>query len=182
MTLYCGKQIQRCFTEAWQPPRPVFSVSGTDVPSSSCSRHLPISNKQISGRCKHRESNSINNGARLFLPPERSGKLRSAPRIAPERTQLFSLSGALKSISDYRVRGGMGKSGARKLPVIWRLKAIGGGDGSGCNQGVGRPSAYDCEEHDGYLRVAPISSRGLLSSQQNSQTKNSKLSQPEIGI
>lgn len=92
----------------------------------------------------------------------------SAPHIAPERTQLFFLSGALKSISDYRLRGGMEKSGTRKLPVIWQLKAIARGDGSGCNQGVWRPSAYDREEHDGYLRVTSISSRRLLSSQQNS--------------
>lgn len=31
----------------------------------------------------------------------------SAPRVAPEQTQLFFLSAALKSISDYRLRGGM---------------------------------------------------------------------------
>lgn len=65
--------------------RPVFS---TDVPSSSCSRHLPISHKQISRRCKHRESNSINNRRACFS--RWSVQESSAPHIEPERTQLFS--------------------------------------------------------------------------------------------
>lgn len=76
-----------CDTLLWQLHRPVFSVSSTDVPSSSCSRHLPISNKQISRRCKHRESNSINNGRACFS--RWSAQESSAPNTAPERTQLF---------------------------------------------------------------------------------------------
>lgn len=84
VTLYGENQIQRRFTEAWQLHRPVFS---TDVPSSSCSRHLPISHKQISRRCKHRESNSINNRRACFS--RWSVRESSAPHIEPERTQLF---------------------------------------------------------------------------------------------
>lgn len=42
---------------------------------------------------------------------------------------------------------------------------------------------YDCEEeHDSYLRVTSISSYRLLSSQQNSKTENTKVSQAEIGV
>lgn len=40
-----------------------------------------------------------------------------------------------------------GKSGTRKPPVIWQLKALARGAGSGGNQGVQRAPPCHWEEH-----------------------------------
>lgn len=99
-------------------------VCPTLIFSVSCSRHLPISAKQISRRCKHHESNSINKQARVFLPLERWGKLRSACCTRADTVVVPQCSAEIYQWLQASRRDG--KSGTCKLPVIWQLKAIAG--------------------------------------------------------
>lgn len=161
---------RRCvtLTEPSQRLGTVLSVSNAGTPSPSCSRHLPVPPNRLAEDVNTKNPIPLTTGA-LVSP---AGTPRKAPlcarRAASGQTRLFSSAERwnLSVITGFEV--GREKSGTRKLPVIWQLKAIAGGDGSGGNQGVWRPSEYACEERGCHLRVASIFGHRLLSSQRNS--------------
>lgn len=109
------------------------SACPTLIFSASCFRHLHISAKQISRRCKHHESNSINTRRTCFS--RWNVQESSALCVAPEQTKLF-FQWSAEIYQWLQASGWDGNTGICKLPVIWQLKAIARGDGSGGNQGV----------------------------------------------